>query len=266
MVSIIIPYYNSQEFIADAIKSIFSSSISFFEILIIDDGSIVPPDISFFNLDERKCIKIFKKENGGPASARNFGVKFATGDFLFFLDSDNSIHKDYLKKAYQIMVEDESIGVVYSKANFFSENGIFKDRFETKNFNLDAILAGNYIDMCSMVRKKAFEEIGGFDENNSLIGWEDADLWVRLGQTKWKFKFLNEILFNYRVRDNSLMGMADKQKMNQMLQYFSAKHGFIIHHKYRKYYRVTRKIEERPFTFFLRVLYYKYFLRRPLIK
>ncbi len=268
IVSIIIPCFNSGTYLLEALDSCLKSFFKDFEVILVDDGSHDPISISLLEgLDRGYDVKFLRKSNGGPASARNYGVLHSKGDFLLFLDSDNRIRPDYLSKAINVLFKDSFVGVVYSKPCFFgdtSSNEIV--RFNPREFSRDALLSGNFIDMCSIVRREAFLEVGGFDEHPDLIGWEDADLWIRISQTKWNFHFLDQVLFDYRVRTDSLMGSVDSEKRERMLNYFGQKHGFFIHQRYRQYFRVMEKIQENPFSFFLRILYYKYILRKPFIK
>jgi glycosyltransferase involved in cell wall biosynthesis len=268
LISIIIPCFNSGSFLLESVESCFHSEFKNFEIIIVDDGSHDPITISLLEgLDGGNEIKVFRKPNGGPASARNFGVLQSQGDFLLFLDSDNRIHPDYLSIGLNVLFKDPFVGVVYSKPRFFGDNRLNeKPRFVPREFSRDAILAGNYIDTCSIVRRETFLEVGGFDEHPDLIGWEDADLWIRISQTKWKFHFLDQVLFDYRVRVDSLMGTIDSVKRQNMLNYIGNKHGFLFHERYRQYFRVMEKIQENPISYFLRILYYKYILRKPFIK
>jgi glycosyltransferase involved in cell wall biosynthesis len=267
LVSIIIPCFNSGLFVEESIYSCINSEFTNLEIIVVDDGSTDYQTIHLLNNNNWPAnVKIIHKQNGGPASARNFGVQHSKGDFLLFLDSDNQILPDYLNKAMTVISRDVDLGVVYSKPEFFGTHQPEVIRFEVKEFNFDALLAGNYIDMCSLVRREAFLEVGGFDENASLIGWEDADLWTRLALTRWRFKFLDETLFKYRVREDSLMGSANRESKVKMLRYFGAKHGFVIHERYRQYFRVMDQIQKKPFSYFLRIIYYKYIKRQSFIK
>ncbi|QYH38005.1 glycosyltransferase family 2 protein [Algoriphagus sp. NBT04N3] len=266
LISIIIPCFNSGLFLLEAIDSCFKSSFKDYELVIINDGSTDDITLKILdNLNSNSKFKIFNKSNGGPASARNLGIKKCCGDFIFFLDSDNKIRPDYLIKAIKVLESNPSAGVVYSLPVFFGETDSSLLRFKPHQFSLNSILAGNYIDMCTLVRRAVFDEIGGFDEHSDLIGWEDWDLWIRVAQTQWLFHYLDEELFDYRVRKDSLMGQGVELKKEKMLRYLGSKHGFIFHQKYRQYFRVVENIQRNPFSYFLRILIYKYILRKPLI-
>lgn len=98
MISVIIPIYNSEKYLKTCLSSVRDQSFKDFEVLMIDDGS---SDASaaicqeFAHTDNR--FYYYYKENGGSASARNFGLKKATGDYVAFLDSDDYIESDYLE-------------------------------------------------------------------------------------------------------------------------------------------------------------------------
>lgn len=101
--SIIVPVYNAEFFIQKCINSILNQSYQDFELILVDDGST---DHSWEQLkalgaiDRR--IKIFQKENGGPGDARNYGLKHALGDWIVFIDSDDTVDSDYLQKLINV--------------------------------------------------------------------------------------------------------------------------------------------------------------------
>lgn len=118
-ISIIVPVYKVEKYLSRCIDSILSQSFTDFELLLIDDGS--PDDCGRIcdNYSERDGrIKVFHKENGGVSSARNVGIKNASGDYLIFIDSDDFIADEYLS---QIMAHDEDL--VCQTATIMSEDG-----------------------------------------------------------------------------------------------------------------------------------------------
>lgn len=106
VVSIIVPIYNTQKFLTRCIESVLSQSYKHFELILVDDGST---DLSPVICDNYKCIypyiKVVHKENGGLASARNTGLDVATGDYIYFVDSDDYIDEQLLKKAIDVLIE-----------------------------------------------------------------------------------------------------------------------------------------------------------------
>lgn len=268
MISVVIPCFNSGEYLQAAIESVINSGFDDYEIVVVDDGSTDPMTIrTLERIKDSGIIKLIRIKNVGAASARNIGVNQTAGDFLLFLDSDNRIKPDYLVKSFKAIENNPEIGVVYSKPQFFGMEE-FQDyrRFEVKDYSQDSLFAGNYIDMCSLVRKSAFLQVGGFDESTDLYFGEDWDLWIRISHSGWKFQFLEEVLFEYRIRKGSLMDHLNSEKRQRTLEYLGGKHGALIYHKYRKYFRIMDRIQKHPFRYFFKVLYYKYFLGKPLIK
>lgn len=107
LISVIIPVYNSEKYIAKCIKSLFSQSLEDFEIIAVDDGST---DSSLKILkelsDTDSRLKVYSKENGGVSSARNYGITKAQGEFISFVDSDDSLPQNALEILYGNITDD----------------------------------------------------------------------------------------------------------------------------------------------------------------
>jgi glycosyltransferase involved in cell wall biosynthesis len=250
--SIIIPCYNSGDYIKDCLSSISNSGFSNAEIIIIDDGSTDSKTLRLLDsLD--KNIKVIKQKNKGPAGARNTGVKNSNGEILLFLDSDNMIKPNYINKALTVF-ENDKVGVVYGNPDFFGDKVTDLRNFTHGIFNLDKILVGNYIDMCAFVRKKTWEEVGGFDESLLVFGFEDWEFWIRIGQTKWLFYHINEPLFNYRIREGSVSDKVNIISKKEMTNYIVQKHALQIHDRYKYYFRLHSKFRQKPILFLFKLI------------
>ena len=122
MISVIIPVYNSEEYIEECIQSVLAQNYDDFELIIVDDGST---DDSYFickkyaEQDDR--VKLIKKKNAGVSSARYEGLKIAQGEYITFLDNDDVWLPDFLKFTIEIM-NDETDIVVVSSDSVLSEN------------------------------------------------------------------------------------------------------------------------------------------------
>ena len=264
LVSVIIPCFNTGVFLPEALQSVFDSGFENYEVIVVNDGSVDETTLEILASIDFPKVKVIHQENKGLGAARNFGVRNSIGELLFFLDSDNRVRKGYFENALESFKADSSLGVVYSRPVFFGESD--EIRFIAKPYNFNALLAGNYIDACAFVRRSTFQEVGGFDEDRRLKISEDWDLWVRVGLTDWKFHFIDKPLFDYRIRKNSMIGSSDLGNKEITLQYLGEKYGYLIHQKYRQHFRVLEMIQKKPFSYFLRILYYKYILKKPLIK
>lgn len=261
-VSIVIPCYNSGLYIPEAIASIDTyTGGNTYEVIIVDDGSTDAATLNFLSGLSKEKYTVIHQENKGPAAARNTGIKASKGEYILFLDSDNKIRPAYIDRGIQVLSTYKEVGVFYGSAAFFGTTT--KAQFHPAEFDMLKILHSNYIDMCSMVRKETWQEVFGLDEDRRLIGHEDWEFWIRIGATNWKFFHLDEVLFDYRIRTDSLTTQAAQdQKLGQMLSYVYGKHWQL----YRKYYKYLDKQfdyykydQARPFRAFVKFLYKKYF-------
>lgn len=112
MISIIIPVYKAESFLTRCLDSIIAQTYSKWECLLVDDGS---PDKSgricdlYAQKDSR--FKVYHKENGGPSSARNYGIDHAKGDYYAFIDSDDWVDTTFLEDLLKPFQEDETVGM-----------------------------------------------------------------------------------------------------------------------------------------------------------
>lgn len=101
-ISVIMPVYNSKEYILEAIESVLNQSFTDFELLLIDDGSSDGSEKICDKLaQEDSRIKVFHKKNGGISSARNYGLEHSNGKYIAFIDNDDRYKKDFLKTAFE---------------------------------------------------------------------------------------------------------------------------------------------------------------------
>ena len=121
-ISIIIPVYNVEKYIEECITSLLSQSYHNYEIIIVnDDTQDASIDKIRHLIDCNSNIKLVEKENGGLSSARNFGLKYATGEFITFVDSDDFIDKDFLKLMISAIGDADICSCGYKEGN---EEGI----------------------------------------------------------------------------------------------------------------------------------------------
>ena len=117
-VSIITPCYNSAQYIAQTIASVQQQTLTTWEMIVVDDGSTddsadIIKDIAIN--DSR--IKLIQKENGGSASARNVGLQHAEGDYIQFIDADDTIAQDKLERQVELM-DQKGLDVTYTNYKF----------------------------------------------------------------------------------------------------------------------------------------------------
>jgi glycosyltransferase involved in cell wall biosynthesis len=262
-VSIIIPFFNSGDFIDEAVCSAEKAAEDFkAEIIIVDDGSTEKNSLDqLIKIEKGRKHKVIRRANGGPGAARNTGVKESTGKYLLFLDSDNKLRPEFIKSCLPSLQCDTKTGVVYGNTDFFGETTTRKS-FKSRRFNSYEILVDNYIDVCSLVRRRAFEEVGGFDEERRIIGYEDWDLWIRLSGTSWKFVYLPQTLFDYRLRKESVITLASSdENYHNVQQYVMGKNAVLFHKRFVELYHQAvfyQRDKQQPLRSYIKFLRDKY--------
>ncbi|NNF02480.1 MAG: glycosyltransferase, partial [Bacteroidia bacterium] len=226
IVSVVIPCFNHGSFIKQAIFSVEKSRNKNFEIIIVDDGSTDMESKRVLLTLEKNGYNVLRQENSGLASARNAGIKLATGDFILCLDADNKIDPQYISEAIALFSNDDKLAVVYSNCRLFgAESGMR----EVRDFNAAELLRQNYIDACAIVRKTALLEVGGFDSKMPVQGYEDWELWINLFSRGSKFYHIDKFLFDYRVSPVSMSSNMNMPKNRKLIyDYVLKKHELLF--------------------------------------
>lgn len=210
LVSIIIPYFNCEKYIAETLDSVKKQTYANIEVILVNDGSSVASTEYVQSLIQNTDMIYIYQENQGVSAARNTGGKTARGEFLLFLDADNIIYPEYIQKTVNVLLANTQCKIAYTRAEFFeAKTGewILPPYTHFKN-----LLLGNHIDTLALVRKSDFDQLNGFDEN--LATHEDWDYWIRLLKDGGTVIRIDEILFSYRKRYNET-SLIDKLSKNQ---------------------------------------------------
>ena len=218
-ISVVIPCFNHGHFIREAIESVERApEAGIFEIIIVNDGSTDQNTIEVLRALSAEGYTVLDQKNAGVGAARNAGIRAASGKYILPLDSDNKIRSDVVIEAMRKMDEDDSIDVAYGDANHFgTQNRIWK----AGDFNLRRMMIRNSIDACALIRKATLERFGGYDEKKPVLGFDDWDLWLRIGFAEGTFFYLEKIMIDYRVREDSMLRSRsgdDERRLNRYLQ------------------------------------------------
>jgi glycosyltransferase involved in cell wall biosynthesis len=208
-VSVIIPAYNGEKFIEEALRSLFAQKCPAEEIIVIDDGST---DGTASVLEKyRKQVSYHFQENSGLAAARNAGIRVSKGAYLAFLDADDLFHPEKIEVQKTFLDSHPEIDMVFSDFEYFGgmllrrpipdslkkgEGNLLLDLFR---FNCIAIPT-------VLLRRECFQEVGSFDE--SLLAVEDYDLWLRLVKRK-KIGYVDHVLAKVRLHPENMSKDAD---------------------------------------------------------
>lgn len=188
------------------------------ELFLIDDGSSDNSVEIIENYLEDNRIKLLRNEsNSGIPTTRNKGIENSTGEFIALLDQDDEWLPHKLEKQVSRFLEiDDSFGLIYSNVEVRTDQGILSDQKKeiepeaSIQSNLELMLSRNLITSpTAMVKRKALEEVGLFDES---IRWggDDYDLWIRIAH-KFKFDYIDEVLCIRHEHQQNYS--ADKKRM-----------------------------------------------------
>ncbi len=204
LISVVIPVYNGEKTIRETLESLLNQTFKDFEAIVINDGSQdATLDVVASFKDSR--IKVFSYPNSGPSASRNRGIALASGEYISFLDADDLWTSDKLEAQLQALQAYPEAALAYSWTDFINESNQFLRRGSYINVTGDVykhLLLTDFLENGSnpLVRKKALEEVGEFDE--SLTHGEDWDMWLRLA-VRYPFVAVPSPQILYRVYANS---------------------------------------------------------------
>lgn len=237
LVSIIIPCYNQEKYITDAIMSAENQTYKDIEIVFIDDCST---DSSLEVVNDLKNkysnIVVLKNEtNLGVVDSRNNAIDVAKGFYILPLDGDDTIEPTYIEKAVKVFDENPDVGFVYCKARKF---GAVNEDWNLPKFNKESFIFGNCIVNSSLFRKSDFIKLGKY--KSYMYSWtEDYDLWMSFVEAGLLPYRIDKILYNHREFDN-----GSRTQLTTKDPYF-ARREYLLHHT--KLYADSRECISRIF-------------------
>lgn len=217
VVSVVMPAYNAEPYLAEAAASALSQSWSALELIIVNDGSTdgtqrIADDLA--RSDAR--VVVVHQENRGVCAARNAGLAVAKGEWLAFLDSDDLFLGDKLTRQVHFMQQTPGTDLVFSDFYIGDEGGapIFLERVELPHAPLNELLAYRcwFAPLAPLMRASLVDRIGGFDE--TLEASEDWDFWIRAARAT-DFSYLPGPVGVYRIHSAQSHGNRARMKSNQ---------------------------------------------------
>lgn len=263
-ISVIVPVYNHEHYVADTINSIINQTFSNIELIVINDGST---DNSYQVVMEmeQQCNKRFSnfvcidKDNEGAVKTLNQGIRIAQGEYIYIIASDDLAEPDALEILFtflsensdyalavggNVIIDDNGVEcfwnkdreLVYSKDqsyfmsfdDFLRKSASNVDFFSEEFGRYDNLLIGNHIPNGYLLDKKTVVECGGYVGDGVL---EDLNLMLQISKRK-KFKFIDKPLFRYRwhatnsIKNTVKIGQAQHKTIMQERDYCFT-HGYI---------------------------------------
>ena len=206
MVSVIVPVFNGEDFLAEALDSIFRQHGVDIEVIVVDDGSN-DRSANIARASVKPVLYHFQ-ENAGPSAARNAGLKRARGEFIAFLDADDQWPANKLQQALKVLQEEPAVQVVIGRSQFLKlrTGGTSGNTFE------EVLTPRIYLQLGSAVfRRSAFERVGPF--NPEFRYSEDIDWFMRAREQGVLMKTLDSISLLHRLHGNNMTGATRREEL-----------------------------------------------------
>jgi glycosyltransferase involved in cell wall biosynthesis len=223
-VSVVIPCYKYAHYLKECVDSIKNQTYPVHEIIVVNDGS---PDNTSEVARELGVILV-EKVNGGLSSARNAGIKVATGDWIMCLDADDKLVPGAIEEHVSLLQDEKTIAQCALME--FDERHVVMTPM--KPTSLERILRGNTIYCNAMFHKSVWEAIGGFDESDTMRwGWEDYEFWIRCLEYGCHVNTSDFIALRYRCHEGQMTQATTHPHWDDLKKYLRTKHK----HLYEKY-------------------------------
>ncbi len=211
-ISAIIPLYNGAEFIAQALDSVFAQELPPTEVIVVDDGSTDNGPEIVDRYAETHPVRLLRKTNAGQSSARNFGIRHSRGALIALLDQDDVWYPNHLAELSRPFANSgmKSLGWTYSNLDEIGRNNRLRVRgclslgnAQHPKLELERCLGEDMfiLPSSSLIRRSAYDAVGGFDE--ALSGYEDDDLFLRMFVAGYRNAYIEEPLGQWRVYPSS---------------------------------------------------------------
>jgi glycosyltransferase involved in cell wall biosynthesis len=235
IITVIIPNYNYGRYLEACLQSVLESGFTpeQMEIVVVDDASTDDSIevVAKFKAQSRFPVTLIaNKTNIGVTRSRNLGIVHASGEFLFFLDADNYIHKECLKIESTLLRNHPDATACYAPIReFLSDTGEECGLRSDKPFDFHQLIEMPYIDAMAMFRRSDIIQAGMYDIKMPPYGWEDYELWLRLGKLGKKVLFIpGEPLSYFRIHRLNKSQNYQPDQFNQLVYFLKHKYGILV--------------------------------------
>lgn len=226
--SIIVPVYNVEKYIKKCLDSIMNQSFKDYEVIVINDGT---KDKSM-DIVKKYDVKIINQENKGQSSARNHGIKEAKGEYIVFLDSDDTIERDLLKELNEVTKDKPDVVRFQVRETYENKENIeYKEEaFDTCEGEeaFSKICKYHFVEAVALYCvKREYYEKEKFTFAEGMLH-EDFRLIPLLIIKAKKVKSISYIGYNYLQRENSTMNTTDYKKTKKKVEDFYNHYQYMI--------------------------------------
>lgn len=215
LVSVIIPVYNRDRYLAEAIDSVFAQTYPEIELIVVDDGSSDrSAEVAQQYLPD---LIYYYQSNGGISAARNTGIGLAQGEFLAFLDSDDIWMPDKLSKQMAAFESDPNLEAVFGYVQQFYSPEL--DETFRQRIRCPEQPSAAYISSAMLIKRSAFQRVGEFE--TGLKTGIDISWYARAVEQHLQQLTLPDIVYHRRLHETN-NGITERQHANQHLHILKA--------------------------------------------
>ncbi|MBE6445200.1 MAG: glycosyltransferase family 2 protein [Alphaproteobacteria bacterium] len=212
-ISVIIPCYNQEDYIAECLDSVLKQTFNDYEVIIVNDGSTDnSEDIIKKYTTQNNKIRLINQANQGVVVARNNAIDHASGIYVYPLDADDIITPDCLQKLYDV-ISTTNYRVVASEVCLFGKKSGFFRQPEFTKYQMYGLHECCVVS--ALFYKEDFRRFGGYKLDFNGYGGDDMDYWLNYIDNDYPMLRLPEVLFYYRIKetDKSFWKNYSKQEM-----------------------------------------------------
>lgn len=199
LISCIVPVYNGERYLREALESIFQQTYRPLEVLVVDDGSTDGTAAVIDSFGDQVCYRW--QVNAGPAAARNLGLSIARGEFVAFLDADDLWHAEKLARQMARFQTRQELDLCVTHVQNFWIAELQEEEARLRDHRLALPLPG-YITQTLLARRPLFERIGQF--NPALSLGEDTEWFLRAAEHGTDMELLPDVLVYRRLHQTNL--------------------------------------------------------------
>ena len=197
LVSVVIPVFNGERFLREAVQSVLDQQYAPLEIIIVDDGSTDGTATVARSLPA--TVRYLHQPNQGPAAARNRGIEQAQGGLIAFADADDLWPPAKLELQLPYLINDPGVEIVMGRVQLLSETGLTESAFSV---NLG----------CAVIRKSVFYRVGLFDETMRYS--EDVDWFMRARESGAAIMTIDAVTLFYRQHEQNMTRGKSTSELN----------------------------------------------------
>lgn len=217
-ISVIIPCYNQEPYIAECIESVLAQTFTDYEIIVINDGSTDnSAQIVSKYMTNYPQIKLINQSNQGVIAARNNAISQAKGYYIYPLDGDDKIHPKCLETLYAAK---DNADVISSEVELFGEKN---ERLQLRRPTKMNMIKSNQVVCSALYKKSDWEIYGGYDANMKN-GLEDWEFWLNFIEDNKTFYRVGRVLLYYRCYATSRNNTISSKRKKELKQYIRSKH------------------------------------------